>query len=295
MHQLIVQNGKVIEAARSRASAVSPAVLYGHGVFTTIAIHYGRPFLWEDHWNRIRAHAEKLRIDTDALVEDEIHGALLRLIKANNVDRGRARITVLARNAGGAWNLKGFAKEGVDILIMTGDARATIEKGITLTVSPYRANTLSPLTGIKSVNYLDHLLAWEEARERDFDEALVLNERGEVVSATRANLFWVVEGQIHTPIVSSGALAGTTRTHVLKLATELSIPHIEGVYDLSNVGDADEIFLTSAGLGVTHVHTFDYRGYRLGAGSIVVRLREALHQSILALESEESGNSPATT
>ncbi len=87
---------------------------------------------------------------------------------------------------------------------MTGERRApNNEAGFAITVSPYRVNTLSALTGIKSVNYLDHMLAWEEARGRDFDEALMLNERGEVVSATLANLFWVRDGTLHTPQLST--------------------------------------------------------------------------------------------
>jgi 4-amino-4-deoxychorismate lyase len=283
MHSRIIQNGEIADASRAQASAISPASLYGHGVFTTIAVHHRRPFLWPLHWARLTEHAERVRLDHHTLKEEEIHGALLRLIEANNVNHGRARITILARKVTGAWNIKGMASEGVDVLIMTGDARSTTEEGLALTISPYRINTMSPLVGIKSVNYLDHILAWEEARERDFNEAVSFNERGEVVSGTRANVFWVTDGQIRTPALSTGALAGTTRAHVLELATELAIPHIEGVYDLSDMADADEIFLTSAGLGITHVGTFDYRRYALAFDSVVVRLREAFHQSTLRM------------
>ncbi len=281
MHTRIIQNGHLIEAAKATAKAISPATLYGHGIFTTIAVYQGRPFLWDLHWERIRTHSERVRIDIRGLIEDEVYRSLLNLIQANRVVNGRARITVLARKVTGAWNLKGLSSEGADFLIMTGDARTLPEEGIALTISPFRFNTLSPLTGIKSVNYLEHILAWEEARERDFDEALVFNERGEIVSGTRSNVFWVKEGQIHTPVLSTGALAGTTRSKTLELAAQLAIPHIEGVYDMSDLGEADEIFLTSAGFGITHVHTFDFRRYALMAGSVVVRLREAFHQSTL--------------
>jgi 4-amino-4-deoxychorismate lyase len=283
VHQRISQNGRIVEASKARMNAISPASLYGHGVFTTIAIHYGRPFLWSAHWQRLKENGERLRVDFSGLSEEETYEWLTALLKSNKVHTGRARITVLAREITGAWNLKGMAKEGADVLIMTGDARAIPDEGLALTVSPYRINSLSPLAGIKSVNYLDHILAWEEARERDFNEAVCFNERGEVVSAARANIFWVTEGQIRTPTLSTGALAGTTRRHVIELAEELSIPHIEGVYDLSDLADADEIFLTSAGLGITPIHTFDFRNYQIGAGSIMVRLREALHQSTLRL------------
>jgi 4-amino-4-deoxychorismate lyase len=284
MHQRIIYNGRLMDAAGAKVSAVSPATLYGHGVFTTLAIFYGRPFLWDLHWSRLIQHAERSRIDCQSLLEDDVLDSLKRLIETNSVHSGRARITLLARKVSGPWNLKGMASEGADLLIMTGDSRAVPDEGLALTISPYRVSTLAALSGVKSVNYLDNILAWEEARERDFEEAVSFNERGEVVSATRANIFWVTKGQIHTPALTTGALAGTTRAHVLQLASELSIPHIEGVYDLADLADADEIFLTSAGLGITHVHIFDYRSYRLAAGSIVVRLREAFHQSTLKFE-----------
>jgi 4-amino-4-deoxychorismate lyase len=283
VHQRISQNGRIVEASKAWMNAISPASLYGHGVFTTVAIHYGRPFLWPAHWERLFENGERLRVDFSGLSEEETYEWLMALLKSNKVHTGRARITVLAREITGAWNLKGMAKEGADVLVMTGDARAIPDEGLALTVSPYRINSLSPLAGIKSVNYLDHILAWEEARERDFNEAVCFNERGEVVSAARANIFWVTEGQIRTPALSTGALAGTTRRHVIELAEDLSIPHIEGVYDLSDLAEADEIFLTSAGLAITPIHTFDFRNYQIGAGSIMVRLREALHQSTLRL------------
>jgi branched-subunit amino acid aminotransferase/4-amino-4-deoxychorismate lyase len=121
--------------------------------------------------------------------------------------------------------------------------------GLSLAVSPYRVNTFSPLTGIKSLNYLDHVLSREEAKSRDFDEAVVLNERGEIVSATMANLFWVRNGTLHTPALSTGALAGITRECVIEIANKHFIPLLEGIYEMPDLTDADEIFLTSSGVG----------------------------------------------
>ena len=164
---------------------------------------------------------------------------------------------------------------------MTGEARVLDSEGPALTVSPYRTNTLSPLSGIKSVNYLEHALSWEEARSRDFDEAVVLNERGEIVSATMANLFWVTYGTLHTPSLATGALAGVTRARILNLAGELSMPHVEGVYDLSHLSAAEEIFLTSSGLGVAIVTTFDFHRYTVAVGSVALRMREAFRQLTL--------------
>ena len=146
--------------------------------------------------------------------------------------------------------------------------------GLSLAVSPYRVNTFSPLSGIKSLNYLDHVLSWEEAQSRDFDEAVVLNERGEIVSATTANLFWAKDGTIHTPTLSTGALAGITRECVIEIANKNFIPLLEGIYEMTDLTDADEIFLTSSSLGVAPVTTFDFRRYALD-GNLTTTIRSA--------------------
>ena len=119
------------------------------------------------------------------------------------------------------------------------------------------------------------MLSWEEAQAREFDEAVMLNERGEIAAATMANIFWVREGTVYTPALSTGAVAGITRSTVLKLAEADSIPVVEGIYELSDLVEADEIFLTSANLGVAVVTTFDFRKYAVTAESIGARLRKA--------------------
>ena len=161
---------------------------------------------------------------------------------------------------------------------MTGDPQKVPRTGLSLAVSPYRVNTFSPLSGIKSLNYLDHVLSWEEAQSRDFDEAVVLNERGEIVSATTANLFWIKNGTIHTPTLSTGALAGITRECVIEIANKHFIPLVEGVYEMTDLTDADEIFLTSSSLGVGPVTTFDFRRYAVEAGSLTTTIAQSFEK-----------------
>ena len=134
---------------------------------------------------------------------------------------------------------------------------------------------------MKTINRLEQVLAWEEARSRDFDEAVVVNERGEVASATTANLFWVRQGTVHTPALATGAVAGTTRARVIQLAEELAVPLAEGAHTLHELAEAEEIYLTSAALGVALVTTFDYHRYTVPAGSVALRLHEAFRQLTL--------------
>jgi 4-amino-4-deoxychorismate lyase len=281
MHARIIHNDRLIESAKAQLPALTSAMLYGRGVFTTLAVHRGRPFLWPEHWARLVAHAGRCGVRPGQFDQETVARALVKLIDANEVEEGRARLTLLTRAVRGVWKAGGAGGVETDLLVMTGDPRPAPEEGLALTLSPYRLNTLSPLTGVKSVNYLEHVIAWEEAHARDFHEAVVSNERGEIVSATMANIFWVTRGTIHTPALITGALAGTTRARILALAEELALPLVEGTYDASHLGDADEIFLTSATHGVGLVTTYDFHRYTVSAGSVVLRLREAFRQLTL--------------
>ena len=283
MHPVIYLNKVMLEATKARVAPVSSAMLYGRGVFTTVAIYNGKPFLWSQNWDRLKDHAKRLNIDCSGANERNVGEALRKLVAVNQVRDGRARVILLARSGRDVWRATKESTRKPDLLIMTSDAQKISAAGLSMAVSPYRYNTFSPLIGIKSLNYLEQVLAWEEAQAREFDEAVMLNERGEIVSATTANIFWAKEGTIHTPALSTGALAGITRGAVIELAAKQFIPLIEGVYDLADLTEADEIFLTSASYGVAPVTTFDFRRYSIAAESACARL--ALGIKRLASES----------
>jgi aminodeoxychorismate lyase len=273
MHPVIYLNKTMVEAVKARVAPVSSAMLYGRGVFTTVAIYDGKPFLWSSHWERLKENAKRLSVECADCSLESVGDALEKLIAVNRVNTGRARVILLARSGKDYWKARRVGGRKTDLLIMTGNPQLVSAAGMTLTVSPYRLNTHSPLAGIKTLNYLDHVLSWEEAQERQFDEAIMLNERGEVVSATLANIFWVKDGTIHTPTLNTGAYNGTTRELVLDMAGKLFVPVVEGVYELADLADADEVFITSASIGVTRVTTFDFRQYAATAETVVARIR----------------------
>lgn len=278
MHPVIYLNKVMLEATKARVAPVSSAMLYGRGVFTTVAIYNGKPFLWPEHWQRLRNHAERLSVDSAGANERNVGEAVRKLVAVNQVINGRARIILLARSGRDAWRAKKEGARKTDLLILTSEPQRLPAAGMSLAVSPYRINTFSPLAGVRSLNYLEQVLSWEEAQARDFDEAVMLNERGEIVSATMANIFWVKEGTLYTPALSTGAIAGITRAAIIQLSGKQFIPVIEGVYELADVAEADEIFLTSASLGVALVTTFDFRQYSVVAASIYSRLSDAFKE-----------------
>jgi len=284
MHPIIYLNRNMVEATKARIAPVSSAVLYGRGVFTSVAVYGGRPFLWPQHWARLMDHADRARVDRTAYSETGLATCLQKLIGVNQVRDGRARVVLLAGKGRDVWIAKAGVARKTDLLMMTGEARGVPEKGLTLTVSPYRVNSVSPLTGVKSISSLEYILSWEEGRARDFDDVAMLNERGELVSSAMANLFWVKDGTIHTPSLATGAVAGVTRERVIALAGELAIPLVEGVYELNDLAESEEVFLTSAAIGVARVTTFDFHRYAISVGSVTTTLREGFRQLTLSGE-----------
>ncbi len=242
MHHSVFFNQKVLPVETAFLSAVSSAALYGKGIFTTVAIYNSKPFLWEKHWRRLAENSERLGMDLSGLTEETVGNALFQIVAGNNFTRGRARITIFDESASSVW--QGNLNSKTNLLIQTADFRE-IKDTLTLAVSPFRVNSASPLAGVKSCNYLENILALENAKASGFDEAIRLNEKDEIVSACLANLFWKKNGAIFTPNLETGCLNGTTREFVLENFT-VEVRKAK----LSELIEADEIFLTSAGIGV---------------------------------------------
>lgn len=225
------------------------AFLYGRGVFTTIAIQNGRPFLWEKHWRRINANAAALSIDLSGHNESTTLAALIEAVAGRTA--GRARVTFHDGSPSTVWSKDGERKTELSIIVAE---RRPISDNFRLTVSAHRINTTSPLAGIKSCNYLEHLLAYEEATKRGFHEAIRLNERREIASACIANVFWEKSGSLFTPSLRTGCLPGTTREFVLE---NVDCEEVEAGFE--ELASADRVFLTSAGIGIVAVAEFDGR------------------------------------
>jgi branched-chain amino acid aminotransferase len=229
----------------------SSSKLYGRGVFSTISIINGEPFLWAKHWLRLVSNAAKLGVDISEYGEGSVLNSLSAAIEERKIGNGRVRITFADESASKIWGGDTEKKTGLSIIV--GQPRQIPEQ-FKLTLSPHDINTTSPHVGIKSCNYLEPLMSLEEANNRGFHEAIRLNERDEVASACMANVFWLKGGKLFTPSLETGCLAGTTREFVLE-----NLECEEVVSGIDAVGDADAIFLTSAGLGVVEVAEFEGR------------------------------------
>ena len=251
-HEFASLNGQILPTAAAMIPAVSSAALYGKGIFTTIAVYNGIPFLWEKHWQRLRSNAVTLDIDLSDFSEESLKNSLVEILKKNGATKARARLTIFDEKPGGLWPFESIVK--TKVLIATANTRE-VPADLRLTLSPYIINPASPLAGIKSCNYLEKILALDDAKKRGFGEAICLNKRGEIASGCMANVFWLSEEKLYTPSLKTGCLAGTTREYLMENAECFEVE--EGLESLRN---ADAVFLTSAGLGIVQPVEFDGMG-----------------------------------
>lgn len=232
-------------------SETSLSHLYGAGVFTTIRIIDGEPWLWDKHWRRLMHDAERLGIDTSPYSEYMVRRGLDESIPdADKAGVRKARITVTDLQTSPLWKGEDtIVPTNVDFLVApVRDVPVHFKLG----VSPHLINSTSPIAGLKTCNYLDPLMSLRSAMKVGVNEAVRVNERGQVTSACMANLFWLRDGELFTPSLSTGCLPGTTREFVLE---NLPLREVEAGVD--ELREAEAIFLTSAGLGVVQVDEFE--------------------------------------
>ncbi len=241
MFDLILHNDRVIPAASTVLAPGQVGLLSGWGVFSTIRVSGGVLFAWERHWARMKHDAERLRVPfpEDA---DAVKRALLNLIEANKVDSATLRVAVV-RNRGGYWEGPGIQRD-YDLIGFVAKLKDWGE-GARLAVVPQARHTQYPFAGTKSLSWSMNLSWLEEAQARGFDEALLLNELGNVSECTSANIFIARGNRVYTPPLGASCLPGITRELLLH---EIRVPGIsieEKDLTLGDLANADEVFITS--------------------------------------------------
>jgi branched-chain amino acid aminotransferase len=268
MHRLVLHNDSVCEASAKVLAPGQVGLASGWGVFTTIRIVRGVPFAFERHWERMKRDAATLRVPFPADPE-YIRCRLLRLIAANQVRDGSARVIVV-RNRGGVW--EGSPERDFDLIAFT----ATLKNwgaGVKLAVHEQARHAGSRFRGVKCLSWALNLVMLEEAQARGCDEVLLLNERGEVSECTSANVFVVRDGEVFTPPLESGCLPGVTREILLQIAPAEGTPIREKTLHLEDLITASEVFITSTTRNLLPVVSIE--GRPLPQGRLVRNVLEA--------------------
>jgi branched-chain amino acid aminotransferase group I len=219
--------------------------LYGYGLFETMRAYKGQVFRLDGHLDRLMYSAAILGLQ---LQVQEIKGAVMDTIQANKLKEARIRIAISIGEGGMAPDPSTCNKPTV--LILAGHYQSYPEriyqKGFRAIVSSIRRNSQSPLSSLKTANYLESILARHQARVVGSDEAIHLNEKGLLAEASMSNIFIVTDGILRTPGLENGILPGITREIVLELAPRLGINTLEHDIQLDEVLHAQEAFLTNS-------------------------------------------------
>lgn len=250
-------NGQYLLESNAAISSRDRGFLLGDGLLETLRCYHGKPFALDLHWQRLSASAEKLRLPLP-LTLAEWHKIIVQLLENNHLIQTQAgsRLTVTRGES-----IRGLAPppSPTPTLLITVFALAprAVSAGLKLTTTSIVRNEHSPLASFKTLNYLDHIIALQEAQHKSFDDAVLLNTRGRVCCTTHANLFLVKNGELHTPPLCDGALPGVTRFLILKIAENLGIKFYENSLCLDDLYAADEIFLTNSLQEIIPVSQFE--------------------------------------
>ena len=284
MSTRVWMNGKLVDKHDAKVSVYDHGLLYGDGVFEGIRVYAGRVFKHKEHTERLYESAKSIAL-TIPLSPEEMMAAVDEAVKANNKVDGYIRLVVT--RGPGTLGLDPRKCDPQVIVIVDDIAlypKELYENGLEVVTSSYirnHSNALSPR--VKSLNYLNNILAKIEAIRAGCLEAIMLNAQGEVAECTGDNLFVVKKGVLKTPPPEAGILEGITRGVVMDLAHGAKMDVRECPLTRHDVYAADEVFLTGTAAEVIAVTKVDGRAIGSGKpGPVTRRLRDLFQTAVRA-------------
>jgi branched-chain amino acid aminotransferase len=281
MSRKIYINGKLVPQAEATVSVFDHGLLYGDGVFEGLRTYGGKVFRLAEHVRRLYESAQAIWL-TIPLSREEMCRAINETVAANGIQDGYVR-AVVTRGAGTLGLDPNRCSNPQVIIIADSIAlypEELYEKGLEIvTVSVIRNHPAALNSRIKSLNYLNNILAKIEGLQAGCIEALMLNHKGEVAECTGDNIFLVRDGVLYTPPLDAGILAGITRQAVIELAEAAAIQVKQVPLTKHDVYVADESFLTGTAAEVIAVVKIDSRSIGSGKpGPMTLDLKKRFHE-----------------
>jgi len=283
MNQHIYINGEYFDRENAKVSVFDHGLLYGDGVFEGMRIYHGKVFRLREHLKRLWDSAQAIAL-TIPMSIDQLTIDVNQTVAKNDLDNGYIRL-IVTRGVG-PLGLDPFRCSDPQVIIIADTIKLYPEEyykdGLELvTASTIRNHPAALSPRIKSLNYLNNIMAKIEGLKAGCIEALMLNHKGEVAECTGDNIFLVRNGVLITPPVDAGILEGITRDVVLELAAELGVEVREIPISRYDVYVADECFLTGSAAEVIPAVRIDDRTIGNGKpGPVTKQLTEAFRKLI---------------
>jgi branched-chain amino acid aminotransferase len=271
---MIWLNGRLVAREQAHIDIADRGLLLGDGLFETLRVYRGHVFKLEDHLGRLARGATELGIPLPLDVPD-IASAVHETLEAHHLDAASAALRITLTRGPGQRGLLPPEDPRPNLIISVspyhpaphGDGYAVV------TAKRARRNEGSLTARLKTLQYLDNIVAQTEAAAEGTDEALLLNNKGGVACGARSNVFAVIKGTLLTPAIEEGALPGIARATVLHLARELSVQASETRIALGDLAKAEEAFLTNSLLEIVPIRRVD--NWDVPTGAVTHRLSEA--------------------
>lgn len=261
MAEIVYINGEFVDRKDAKVSVFDHGFLYGDGVFEGIRFYGRNIFRLREHLDRLYSSAKYILLDI-GLTKEEMAQVVVETCRRNGLDDGYVRLIV--SRGEGTLGLNPFQCSNPGVIAIVSKIQLYpqefYEKGlpiITASTRRFSPDAVSPR--VKSLNYLNNILAKMEAVKAGVQEALMLDRNGYIVECTGDNFFAVKDGEIFTPPTYQGALRGITRDAVIELARKRGITVHEARMTLYEAYDADECFLTGTAAQVVPVTMIDHR------------------------------------
>ena len=280
-NRLIYIDGEYYQKDQAKVSVFDHGFLYGDGVFEGIRAYNGRIFKCKEHIDRLYQGAKAVAINIP-LTKAELTEALLETCRKNNIKDGYIRL-IISRGIGDLGLSPAKCPRPGVIIIADSIAlypEEMYDKGMkVITASTRRNNPASLDPQIKSLNYLNNILAKIEANRAGVPEAIMLNLMGVVCECTADNIFIIKDEVFYTPPIYVGALDGITRAVVIEIAEKMGYKVMEKEFTLFNLYNADEGFFTGTGAEIIGVTEVDGRVIGDGvAGKITKNMMQAFKE-----------------
>ena len=278
MEQIVYLNGSLLPRSQAQISPFDLGFLYGYGLFETMRAYSGHIFRLERHLERLSKSAKLLGLPLNAF---DLKKACRETLQANKLKDARIRLTVSMGEGEAAPDLP---KHPNPTVLVTATRYVPLSdeayrKGYKAVVSTIDQDSQSPLSRLKSANYLNNILARREAGAAGADEAILLNERGFLCEGSTSNIFLVSKGELITPDEESGCLPGITREVVIELDLEVGIGISEREVRLEELLHADEAFLTNSIMELMPLA--EVNGKPIGRGEVTERLMQAYKETVV--------------
>ncbi len=263
-------DGKFLPEAQALVPVSDRIFLYGDGLFETVPCYDGVPFRWDAHMQRLAAGLKLMRL-TLPFSTGELRDAAARLLSLDRLSDAVVRLTI-SRGSSARGYSPALAK--TPRIVMTARALAPPAKlEWRLITSSLRVLSNDPLANIKTGSKVRSVLARAEAEDHGADEAIFLNERGEITEGAATNFFWIDGAIVCTPPLGTGILPGITRSVVLELCTELNIPSAERTAQPQAIHNCEGAFITVSTMGIVEAISLDDAPLR--RSPVVGKLRDA--------------------